>query len=132
MVEINANRKFSKVFLRFGQVPLGANPDAEPLLEEVNLTDASISDSLLHRLTEDDVLTLGDSYGDSMAGDPSTFDFIKVTTSDGIEKKIEVFNLAIMMFMDNREETRRVFRIINAIKGEQDGGGQPATRPESK
>lgn len=56
-----------------------------------------------------------------MAGDPSTFDFLRVTTSNGDLKEVEVFNLAFLMFSDNREETRRLFRIINAIKdGEQD------------
>ncbi len=132
MVGINATRKFSKVFLRFGQIPYGGNADAEPLLEEISLIGASISNSVSRRLNEDDVLSLGDSYGDATAGDPCTFDFLRVTTSDGIEKEIEVFNMVIMIFMDNREETRRLFRIINAIKGEQGGGGQAAPRPETK
>ena len=130
MVAINASRKFSKIFLRFGQVPLGGNPDARPLLDEITLTGASISDTLSKRLNEDDVLSLLDSYGDSMAGDPSTFDFLRVTTSEGVDKEVEVFNMALLLFLDNREETRRLFRIVNAIKeGEQVSGGNGGQRP---
>jgi hypothetical protein len=121
MVTLNASRIISKIFLRFGQVPLGGNPDAKSFLDEITLTCASIPDALSRKLIEDDVFSLSESYGDSMAGDPSTFDFLRVTTSNGDLKEVEVFNLAVLMFSDNREETRRLFRIINAIKdGEQD------------
>ena len=120
MVSINASRKIAKIFLRYGQVPLGSNPDAKPSLDEITLSGTSIPDALSRKLIDDDVFSLSESYGDSMAGDPSTFDFLKVTTSNGELKQVEVFNLGLLMFSDNREETRRLFRIINAIKdGEQ-------------
>jgi hypothetical protein len=116
MITHNASRIITKIFLRFGQAPLGGNPDAKPFLDEITLTRASISDALSRKLIEDDVFSLSESYGDPIAGDPSTFDFLRVTTSNGDLKEVEVFNLAILMFADNREETRRLFRIINAIK----------------
>jgi len=128
MVVLNASRKISKIFLRFGQVPLVSNPEAKPSLDEITLTGSSIPDALSKKLIGDDVFSLTESYGDSMAGDPSTFDFLKVTTSNGELKEVEVFNLALLMFSDNREETRRLFRIINAIKDGEKGapsnGGQ--------
>ena len=113
-----------KVFLRYGQVPLGTNLDAEPSLEEVEIRGSALSDALRTRLTDDDVFSLSNSYGDAEAGDPVTFDFMRITTSEGIKVEVEVFNIAILMFKDNTEETRRLFRIINAIKGEQDAGGK--------
>jgi hypothetical protein len=116
MITHNASRIITKIFLRFGQAPLGVNPDAKPFLDEITLTRASISDALSRKLIEDDVFSLSESYGDPIAGDPSTFDFLRVTTSNGDLKEVEVFNLAILMFSDNREETRRLFRIIHAIK----------------
>lgn len=47
-----------------------------------------------------------------------TFDFLRVTLKSGEKKEMEVFNMAIMIFLQNTEETHRVFRIINAIKDE--------------
>ena len=133
MAAPNTSRKISKIFLRFGQVPLGSNPDANPSLDEITLTGASIPEALSKKLIEDDVFSLGGSYGDSMAGDPSTFDFLKVTTSNGEVKEVEVFNMVLLMFSDNREETRRLFRIVNAIKEvKQSIVGKPDIRLESK
>ena len=114
---INNQQKFAEVFLRFGQVPLGSNPQAKASLEEISFDTQSVPDFVTDRLVEDDVLTLADSYGDPMVGDPATFDFLRVKTTDGTKKEIEVYNLAIIMFMDNRDETRRLFRIVNTIKG---------------
>ena len=118
MVALNTQERYSKIFLRYGQVPLGQNPDAEPSLEEITLSEDSIPAKVVEILDSDDVFSLAESYGNPVAGDPATFDFLRITLKNGREKEIEVFNMAIMMFMDNREETRRIFRIINAIKGE--------------
>ena len=109
--------------LRFGQVPLGINPHEERSLEDISFEGNEIPDQVSDRLNEDDVLSLNESYGDIAAGDPSSFDFLRVLTTCGVEKDIEVFNIAILLFMDNREETRRLFRIINTIKDEHGGGG---------
>ena len=80
-----------------------------------------MSESLLQCLEADDVFSLKGSYGDSTAGDPTIFEFLRVTAASGKTIEIEVFNLAILMCFGNTEETRRLFRIINAIKGEQTG-----------
>jgi hypothetical protein len=124
MVALNRQRDYSEVFLRFGQISLGSNPHAEPSLEEAVFTGNGISEELSARLNVDDVFSLEESYGDPMVGDPATFDFLRITTTNGEQKEIEVFNIAILMFMDNRDETRRLFRIINSIKDDAD---QPAT-----
>jgi len=118
-----------EVFLRYGQLPLGTNPHAEPFLEEIRLYNSAISDSLRTRLIEDDVFTLKNSYGDAGAGDPAIFEFLRIETSAGKKIEVEVFNLAILLFTKNTEETRRLFRIIKAIKDEQNESGQPAPSP---
>ena len=81
MVAINTSQKISNIFLRDGQVPTGSNPDAKPSLDEITLTSTSIPDALSRKLINDDVFSLSESYGDCMAGYPSTFDFVKVTKS---------------------------------------------------
>lgn len=81
MAALNKPERYSDIFLRHGQVPLGQNPHAEPSLDEVSLSAAAISDSLSDVLTSDDVLSLGDSHGNPMAGDPATFDFLRITLS---------------------------------------------------
>ena len=86
MVAPNNQQRFSEIFLRYGQVPLGSNADAEPLLKEVSLSETTIPERLSVRLSSDDVLSLGDSYGDPIAGDPTTFDFLRITMSDGRKK----------------------------------------------
>ena len=115
MVAINQPR-IVKIFLRYGQLPLGTNPDAEPKLKDIELYDVDLPKDLSKILIDDDVFSLGSSYGDPSAGDPAMFEYIRVESSDGVTKEIEIFNLAILLFMDNREETRRLFRIVNAIK----------------
>jgi len=115
MVAINQPR-IVKIFLRYGQLPLGTNPDAEPNLKDVELNEDDIPKDLSEILIDDDVISLGSSYGDPSAGDPAIFEFIRIDTSDGRAKEIEIFNLAMLLFTDNREETRRLFRIVNAIK----------------
>lgn len=113
----NSQKQFSEVLIRFGQVSLGGNPDGAPKFEEIRFKIDAIPESVTERLIEDDVFSLADSYGDPMAGDPTTFDFLRVKMADGTKKEIEIYNIAIMMFTDNCEETRRLFRIVNSIKG---------------
>ena len=115
MVAMNQPR-IVKIFLRYGQLPLGTNPDAEPNLKDVELNEDDIPKDLSEILIDEDVISLGSSYGDPSAGDPAIFEFIRIDTSDGRAKEIEIFNLAMLLFTDNREETRRLFRIVNAIK----------------
>jgi hypothetical protein len=115
-----AHPVIEEVFLRHGQLQLGMNPDAEPSLEDIRICKSAISDSLRSILIEDDVFSLKASYGDAEAGDPSIFEFLRIETSTGKKTEVEVFNLAILLFTENTDETRRLFRIINAIKGEQD------------
>ena len=111
MVAILKN-EIEEVFLRWGQMPLGTNPDAQPSLDEVTIHRSGISKSLLGCLEADDVFSLKGSYGDPTAGDPDVFEFLPVTTTIGETIEIEVFNLAILMCFGNTEETRRLFRII--------------------
>ena len=105
--------------LRYGCVPLGGNPHAEPSLNEIILKGDQLNMELLQRLHEDDVLSLDDSYGDPLAGDPVLFDALRITLTDNSIKEIEVFNMAILLLLDNWDETRRLFRVINTIKSEQ-------------
>lgn len=123
MVARNTRMKIEEIFLRYGEVPLGKNSQVKPSLKEIQIHTDKMSASLRSRLNEDDVMSLGDSYGDPTTGDPVMYDFLRIKTKDGRIKEIEVYNLAIAMFMDNRDETRRLFRIINEIKGEQGTGG---------
>ena len=104
------------ILLRHGQLPLGANPNAEAKLQDVEFNGNPIPQGLIDILIKDDIWSLSPSYGDPSAGDPAMFDFIRIKASDGSTKEIEIFNMAILIFRDNNEETRRLFRIVNAIK----------------
>jgi len=118
-----AHPVIEEVFLRQGRLSLGTNPDAESSIEDITICKSALSDSLLSRLIDDDVFSLKASYGDAEAGDPSIFEFLRIETSTGKKTEVEVFNLAILLFTENTDETRRLFRIINAIKGESGRNG---------
>jgi hypothetical protein len=105
-----------EIFIRSGQLPLGKNSHAKSDFNEIHLKPANISKEILEKLYADDVFTLASSYGNPAAGDPCMFDFLSVKMRDGSKIELNVFNLAILMFTENTEETRRLFRIINAIK----------------
>lgn len=118
-----AHPVIEEVFLRQGRLSLGTNPDTESSIEDITICKSALSDSLLSRLIDDDVFSLKASYGDAEAGDPSIFEFLRIETSTGKKTEVEVFNLAILLFTENTDETRRLFRIINAIKGESGRNG---------
>lgn len=117
----NSQTNFEEIFFRYGEVPLGRDSPKEASLTDIRIHTDSMSEALRSRLNEDDVMSLSDSYGDPENGDPAMYEFLKVKTKEGKIKEIEVYNLAITMLIDNKEETRRLFRIINEIKSEQDG-----------
>lgn len=116
--------QIEKIVFRYGQVSKGKDASIQSTVKEIILSGSEISENLRERIQSDDIFSLGESYGDPTTGDPIMFESIKLKTEDGTKMEIEVFNLAILMFTDNKEETRRLFRIINALKCEPGGAGQ--------
>ena len=58
MVALNTQERYSKIFLRYGQVPLGQNPDAEPSLEEIGTSVRAMLQSMFPHL--EDLEAFGD------------------------------------------------------------------------
>jgi hypothetical protein len=111
--------QIEEIVFRHGQISGRKDASAQSTVKEVVIRGSDISENLRERINSDDIFSLNESYGDPAAGDPILFEFVKLKTRDGRKKEIEVFNLAILMLMDNREETRRLFRIIHALKSEE-------------
>ena len=108
--------------LRYGEVPLGLpKSESASRLEEISYDESSLPPEVREVLQADSVMTLGDKYGDPFSGNPIMPEFLKITFADASVKNIEVYNLGILMFTDNSEETRRLFRIFTRIK--ESGGG---------
>ena len=57
---------------------------------------------------------------------------IRIGLLGNYQPAISIQNIAILMFSENTDETRRLLRVINAIKDERGVADQPATATESK
>jgi len=110
--------KIEKVFLRYGFLQVGGDTpkSSSSGLSDIEFSGKEIPEKVISQIYEDDLFSLGSSYGDSSLGNPIEFNFLRVT-ADGKDYEVEVQNLGILMIFENNDETRRVFRIVNTIKG---------------
>ncbi len=81
----------------------------------ITFTAPDIPADILKQLKEDDYTSLKEKYGNPIWGDPIQYECLRVQTSSGI-KTIEIFNRAILLFIQNTEKTRRAHRIIYALE----------------
>jgi len=84
-------------------------------VSDIEFSGKEIPENVVSQIHEDDLFSLGSSYGDSSLGNPIEFNFLRVT-AEGKDYEVEVRNLSILMIFENNDETRRIFRIVNAIK----------------
>lgn len=70
---------------------------------------------MLETLKKEDYRTLKLRYGDPSWGEPIQYDLIIIEDREGT-KAIEIFNRAILLMLDNTEETRRAHRVIWSVE----------------
>lgn len=80
-----------------------------------------ISANVCAAVNEEDLLNLGNVYGDRNAGDPVEYDHLRlILTEDTVA--ITVFNRGISLFTSDDEKVRRIHRVL--CKLDQPGNGK--------
>jgi hypothetical protein len=72
---------------------------------------AKIPAEVRKSINEEDILNLGDVYGDKDAGDPVEYDHLRLVLTDNVVE-IEVFNRGITLLMTDDEKVKRIHRVL--------------------
>jgi len=83
--------------------------------EVISFEGDTIPEDIIEAFKKDDYLTIKSRYGEPAWGTPIQYDHLTIEDDQG-PHIIEIYNRAILLFIDNTEETRRAHRIIYAVE----------------